>query len=105
MTKLTITRDMTPKTPAAATAISPTHDSLSNSVHAVKRGGDTQVFTQQQPTFSTCIIGWTGSYSYYNAGERDSRVKRTPCSNDANTTHEVQKYVEVLLLALLYWMQ
>ena len=37
--------------------------------------------------------------------EIDSRVKRTPCSNDANTTHEVQKYVEVLLLALLYWMQ
>ena len=77
VTKLMITRDMTPKTPPAATAISPAHDSLSKSVQAVKIGGDTQVFTQQQPTFSTCIIGRKGSYSGYNAGGRDSRTKRT----------------------------
>ena len=68
VTKLMITRDTTPNTPPAITAISPAHDSLSKSVLAVKRGGDTQVFTQQQPTFSTCIIGWTGSYSGYNTG-------------------------------------
>ena len=77
VTKLTITRDMTPNTPPAATAISPAHDSLSNSVQAVKRGGDTRIVTHQQPTFNTCIIGRKGSYSGYNTGGRDSRAKRT----------------------------